>query len=200
MVDFVEISGGNAENKTSGLHQSFGAKTMAKAPAKRSSRRCRFSCRGVSGVGNGMADAIDSGVCQLIGLGRSAVLEPELPREIILNREIADDDAVALSHIVRGQWFARLIPVKVVGSSLGIQFFYHNMRRQVFICQLHYLSNGLLAVVFGRLGRGLNSDPNMSIPKVIIVDTLETLRSGLFTTVGRLLQGLNLYRPPQKVD
>ncbi|KAK5118581.1 hypothetical protein LTR85_008046 [Meristemomyces frigidus] len=198
MVDFVEVSGGNAENKTSGLHQSFGKKTMDRAPAKKESTRIRESfftefaekvqamkspvpiqLSGGFRSRNGMADAVDSGVCQLIGLGRSAVLEPELPREIILNRDIADDDAFARSHIVRGQWFANLIPVKVVGSSLGIQFFYHNMRR---------------------LGKGLASDPDMSIPKVILVDTLETLRAGLTTTLSRILQSLNFYRRPQKVD
>ncbi|KAK4542728.1 hypothetical protein LTR36_006300 [Oleoguttula mirabilis] len=197
MVDFVEVSGGNAENKTSGLHQSFGRKTLDRAP-KEESTRIRESfftefaekaqamqspvpiqLSGGFRSRNGMADAIESGLCQLIGLGRSAVLEPESPREIILNREIADDDAFARSHIVRGQWLAKLMPLQILGSSLSIQFFYHNMRR---------------------LGKGLASDPDMSIPKVILMDTLETLRAGLTTTLSRILQSLSVYRRPQKIE
>lgn len=41
MVDFVEISGGNAENSTSKLHNSFAAKTLDKAPKMSESTRVR---------------------------------------------------------------------------------------------------------------------------------------------------------------
>ena len=41
MVDFVEISGGNAENKTSKLHNSFAAKSIEKAPKMSESTRIR---------------------------------------------------------------------------------------------------------------------------------------------------------------
>lgn len=77
----------------------------------------------------GMADAVRSGVCDLVGPGRAAVLEPSIPRDILLNSDLPDEIAVALPHIVRGQWLARWTPVKVVGSRLAIQFFHWNMRR-----------------------------------------------------------------------
>ena len=128
MVDFVEISGGNAENKTSGLQQSFGTKTIAKAPRMRESTRIReafftefaekvqalnspvpIQLSGGFRSRTGMADAIDSNICDLIGLGRAAVLEPELPRKILLNAEYDDELALAKSHIVRGQWFAKML-------------------------------------------------------------------------------------------
>lgn len=198
MVDFVEISGGNAETATSKLHTSFGNKTMDKAPVRSESTRLRegfftdfaemvqdlhspipIQLSGGFRSRNGMADAIESGTCQLIGLGRAAVLDPSLPKLVLLNTDIPDNEAFAKSHIVRGLWFANLIPIKVVGSGLGIQFFYHNMRR---------------------LGKGLRSDPDMSILKIILVDTVETIRSGLQTTFERLLQGTNLYQTRQKVD
>lgn len=67
-----------------------------------------------------MADAIEAGVCDMIGLGRAAVLQPELPRAVLLNKTIADDDAVAISHQVRGLWFAQWFPVKVVGSGFAV--------------------------------------------------------------------------------
>jgi 2,4-dienoyl-CoA reductase-like NADH-dependent reductase (Old Yellow Enzyme family) len=97
MVDFVEISGGNAENKTSGLHQSFGKKSISKAPVRSSTRiREAYFTDFADKVRNlssdvpiqlsggfrsrvGMADSVASGTCQLIGLGRTAVLEPEIP-------------------------------------------------------------------------------------------------------------------------
>ena len=115
----------------------------------------------------GMADAISSGVCALIGLGRASVLEPDLPTTTLLNPAVADSAALATPHIVKGQWFSNLIPVKVVGGGLPIQFFYYNMRR---------------------LGNGLRSDPDASIPFVVFWGIVETLRSGLATGLGRVLQ------------
>lgn len=175
MVDFVEISGGNAENKTSKLHNSFGSKTMDKAPKMKESTRIReafftefaekvqelkpavpIQLSGGFRSRTGMADAIHSGVCDLIGLGRAAVLEPELPRKVLLDPEVDDDTALGMSHMVRGQWLMRLIPVKIVGGGLPIQFFYYNMRR---------------------LGNGLKSHTDASIPFVVISGILESLRS-----------------------
>jgi hypothetical protein len=67
---------------------------------------------------------VASGVYDFVGLGSAAVIEPSLPKDTLLNPDLPDDIATALPHIVRGQWLARWIPVKVVGSGLAIQFFY----------------------------------------------------------------------------
>lgn len=185
MVDFVEISGGNAEQKTSGLHNSFGAKTMSEGKPMKESTRIReafftdfadkvqemksdvpIQLSGGFRSRTGMADAIYSGTCDLIGLGRAAVLEPELPRKVLLNPEFDDTGSVARSHIVRGQWFSNMIPAKIVGGGLPIQFFYYNMRR---------------------LGAGLQSDPDISIPGVVLVGIWETLRDGVARTVQKIL-------------
>ena len=107
MIDFVEISGGNAEQKHSGLHNSFGAKTVASGQKMKESTRIReafytdFADRvmqmksdvpvqlsGGFRTRTGMADAVHSGTCDLIGLGRSAVLEPEIPRAVLLNPDL----------------------------------------------------------------------------------------------------------------
>ncbi|KAK3067303.1 hypothetical protein LTS18_001193, partial [Coniosporium uncinatum] len=117
-VDFVEISGGNAEQKHSGLQNSFGKRTMEKAPKRSSTTRIREAyftefAEKVKALGSkvpiqlsggfrsrtGMADALAGGECQLIGLGRAAVLEPELPIKVLLNEEYDDDGALAKSHI-----------------------------------------------------------------------------------------------------
>ncbi|KAF7187036.1 NADH-dependent flavin oxidoreductase iccG [Pseudocercospora fuligena] len=185
MIDFVEISGGNAEQKTSGLHNSFGKKTMEKAPKIKESTRIReafftefaekvqamnspipIQLSGGFRSRTGMADAIDSGVCDLIGLGRAAVLEPELPRKTLLNRGYNDDDAVGMSHIIRGQWFMRLIPAKVVGGGLPIKFFYYNMQR---------------------LGAGLLSDPHASLPFVFFNNVYLGLKDMLSQSLQRLV-------------
>lgn len=189
MVDFVEISGGNAEQKNSGLHNSFGAKTMSKGKVMKESTRIRESfftdfaekaqamksdvpiqLSGGFRSRTGMADAIYSGTCDLIGLGRSAVLEPELPRKVLLNPAYDDEGSVAMPHIVRGQWFSNMIPIKVVGSGLPIQFFYYNMRR---------------------LGNGLSADPDVSIPGVILRGLWETLRGGVMDTVQKVIASLS---------
>lgn len=116
-----------------------------------------------------MADAIETGACDLIGLGRAAVLEPSLPRDILLNPAIPDSQAFGMSHLTKGQWLAKWFPIKVVGAGLNVQFFYHTMRR---------------------LGNGLKPDPNISLPKMVVLDVMETLQSGLLTTVNRLLAGM----------
>ncbi|MCJ1308426.1 hypothetical protein MMC25_002079 [Agyrium rufum] len=187
MVDFVEISGGNAENATSKLHNSFDKPSLDKAPKVSESTRIReayftdfaekvqqlesnvpIQLSGGFRSRTGMADAIDSGVCDLIGLGRAAVLEPGLPKVTLLNPDVPDDQALAKSHIVKGQWLARMVPVKVVGAGLAIQFFYHNMRR---------------------LGKGLQSEPDLSIPLMIFRDTVETLRGGVSQITNKLFLG-----------
>ena len=126
-----------------------------------------------------MADAIDSGVCQMIGLGRTAVLDPDIPKAILLNPAVPDEEAFAQSHIVRGLWFANMIPVKLVGAGMAIQFFYYNMRR---------------------LGNGLKSSRDASIPFILFNTVLETFRSGLKQTVERLVQSMPLRTRTAKSD
>lgn len=185
MVDFIEISGGNAEQTGSKLQGSFGSKTMSVAPKRSESTRIRegfftefaekvqamqspvpIQLSGGFRSRTGMADAIDSGVCDLIGLGRAAVLEPELPRKKLLNQEVGDEEALGISHIVRGQWFTMLMPAKVIGRGFALSFFYHTMRL---------------------LGNGLRPDPNVSIPWIFMLKVWNGIWSGLrkpFQRVG----------------
>lgn len=188
-VDLVEISGGNAENKTSGLHNSFGKQSLEKAPKRKESTRIREAyftefgekVKGIEGKkcpiqlsGGfrsriGMSDAIESGVTDLIGLGRTAILEPSIPK-MLLNPDIKDDDALAMPHIVKGMWLANLSP-KIVGGGLPIQFFYYNMRR---------------------LGKGLKSDPYTSLPVILFMDLIGSLRDGIWnflTRISNMLSG-----------
>ena len=72
-----------------------------------------------------------------------------------------------------------MIPVKIVGAGLAIQFFYHNMRR---------------------MGNGLKSDPDMSIPSMVLKDFIETFRSGLLQTVARMLQSFPWQNKASNID
>jgi len=199
MVDFVEISGGNAEQRTSGLRNSFGVQSLSKAPKIKESTRvgeayftefaervaripgtkCLLQLSGGFRSRTGMADAILSGACDLIGLGRTAALEPDIPKRLLLNKELEDDEALARPHIVKGQWFSNMIPVKVVGSGLPIQFFYFNMRR---------------------LGNGLSSDPDKSIPGIVLSGIIETLRSGVTVALQRVVETLGWEPKVQKIE
>lgn len=197
MVDLVEISGGNAEQKTSGVANSFTAQSISIAPRIKESTRIREAyfttfCERIAQLPGtkcpvqlsggfrsrtGMADAISSGACDLIGLGRTAVLEPDIPKRLLLNTSLTDDEALARPHIVRGQWFLNLVPVKVVGSGLPVQFFYFNMRR---------------------LGRGLEPDPDKSIAGVVLSAIMETVRSGFAVALQRVLESVKWERAKVK--
>ncbi|KAK5202634.1 hypothetical protein LTR96_011371 [Exophiala xenobiotica] len=115
---------------------------------------------------NGMADAIDSGACQLIGLGRTAVLLPTLPKDILLSTAIPDDEALAMPHEIRGMWLANMAPVKIVGASMAGQVFYYNMRR---------------------MGSGLAADPYVSVPYVIFSGIMGLVRGTLSGMSERLM-------------
>ena len=135
----------------------------------------------------GMADALYSGACDMIGLGRAAVLEPELPRKVLLNPEYDDERSVAESHIVRGQWFANIIPAKVIGAGLPIQFFYYSKSTVAKRSESCMLTNAFADM--RRLGAGLKSDPNISIPGMLAVGLYETVRDGLHGLMQKVIAG-----------
>jgi hypothetical protein len=199
MVDFVEISGGNAEQRDSGLHKSFGAQSLSVSPKIKESTRiqeayftefaervaqipgtkCPLQLSGGFRSRTGMADAVASGACDLIGLGRTDAFEPDIPKHLLLNTDLTDDEALARPHIVKGQLFSNMILVKVIGSGLPIQFFYFNMRR---------------------LGNGLKSDPDKSIPGLVISAIVETVRSGVTVTLQRIVETLGWTPKVQKLS
>jgi len=198
MVDFVEISGGNAEQKSSGLHNSFAQATMKQAPKMKESTRIResyfteFAERASKIEGKvpiqlsggfrsrtGMADAVQSGACELVGIGRAAVLEPDIPKRLLLNDGVDDEHAFAKPHMVRGQWLSNMIPVKVVGSGLPVQLFYFNMKR---------------------LGRGLSPDPDKSIPGLLWGAIMESLSGGFRGLMEKAVNGMGWGPQVQKIE
>lgn len=56
----------------------------------------------------GMEKAIADGACDLVGLGRPAVLTPDLPKKIIFNKDVPDAEAkvktVDINHQTLADW------------------------------------------------------------------------------------------------
>ncbi|KAK4704748.1 hypothetical protein P7C70_g1462, partial [Phenoliferia sp. Uapishka_3] len=187
MIDFVELSGGSGES-TKGKNKffdSFGQKSIEKAPQKSSTRireafftdfaerlkdidsNVPIQLSGGFRSRLGMADALESGACQLIGIGRPVVLEPEFPKATLFNPEIPDDQAFAVPFVPRGLWVAKLSPVKIVGAGLRGKLYYYNMRR---------------------LAHGLDPDRLASIPFIIFNGVVELLKE-TFSGVGQYFFG-----------
>lgn len=108
-VDFLEISGGTYEDPT----MMVGKKVDPNAPAPKEStlkREAFFmdfakSVRGrfpkvpliVTGGFRsraGMADAISSKGCDMVGVARPAAMHPRLPKDILLNPDMSNDAAL----------------------------------------------------------------------------------------------------------
>ncbi|OMP81690.1 NADH oxidase [Diplodia seriata] len=64
---------------------------------------------------SGGADDVDS-ACDLVGIGRPAVLQPSAPRDVILNSKVADDDARLREEKVEVPRLARMSGIRGVGS------------------------------------------------------------------------------------
>jgi 2,4-dienoyl-CoA reductase-like NADH-dependent reductase (Old Yellow Enzyme family) len=58
----------------------------------------------------GMESALTKGGCDMVGVGRPAALNPHLPRNIVLNKEIKDEDAKLYAKKVEMPWLARQAP------------------------------------------------------------------------------------------
>ncbi|KKY36649.1 putative nadph dehydrogenase [Diaporthe ampelina] len=57
----------------------------------------------------GMEAAVAEGGCDMVGIGRPAVINPSLPSNIIFNKEVSDDDARLYLKKVPVPWIAKMI-------------------------------------------------------------------------------------------
>jgi 2,4-dienoyl-CoA reductase-like NADH-dependent reductase (Old Yellow Enzyme family) len=133
-VDFLEISGGSFEH----MRMATGDKPPVKS-ARTIHREAFFldyarSVRShypdvllmVTGgfrSRQGMQAALDSGACDLIGLGRPCAVWPRLAKEVLLNKEVSDEDANCELRLVRGNWFIRNLGPKIVGAGVDVLYY-----------------------------------------------------------------------------
>ncbi|KAG9241056.1 NADH:flavin oxidoreductase/NADH oxidase-like protein [Calycina marina] len=134
-IDFIEISGGSYENPVMMQEHALPEPTKsARSLARESfflkfaqSVRARFPTVLLMVTGGfrtraGMEAALNSGGCDLIGIGRPTTVIPYLPKDIILNEQIPDADADLRLKDLPSPWYMSLAG-KVIGA--GAQSTYY---------------------------------------------------------------------------
>jgi 2,4-dienoyl-CoA reductase-like NADH-dependent reductase (Old Yellow Enzyme family) len=66
----------------------------------------------------GMEAALDEDACEMIGVGRPAVLNPVLPKNVIFNEEIKDEDAKLYARRIEAPWIVKKIGGRAVGAGV----------------------------------------------------------------------------------
>ncbi|KAH7370469.1 NADH:flavin oxidoreductase/NADH oxidase-like protein [Rhexocercosporidium sp. MPI-PUGE-AT-0058] len=155
-VDFMEISGGTYENPRMMQDPHDVAKTRTSEPKTKQSTllreafflqfaqevRARFPNAVLMVTGGfrtrlGMEAALMTGGCDLIGIARPAAVLPKLPKEIILNEKVLDEDARVILAPVPVPGWVKWIPINSLGG--GIQSAYY-------ASQIQRMAKGLLPV------------------------------------------------------
>ncbi|CAG9989484.1 unnamed protein product [Clonostachys byssicola] len=126
-VDFVEVSGGTYENP-----EMMANSAVAEKSTRTKAREAFFLefakiiradfphvpllVTGGFRTREGMEAAVSENDCDMIGLGRPSVLQPSMPKSIILNRDIPDSDAHVYTEEIPTPWYMD-IGVKAIGAS-----------------------------------------------------------------------------------
>jgi hypothetical protein len=61
-----------------------------------------------------MQAAVETNACDLIGIARPAVVFPHLPKDIILNEQVKDEDAVVKLAHVKPPGLLKNMPIAIV--------------------------------------------------------------------------------------
>ncbi|KAB8293091.1 hypothetical protein EYC80_007450 [Monilinia laxa] len=140
-IDFIEISGGNYENP-----RMLGESTISEKPASSTSSRESFFLEFAKSVRErfptvilmvtggfrtriGMEEALQSGGCDLIGIARPAAVIPKLPMEIILNKDIPDEEANITLAPLSVPFLVRHSPIKQVGAGFQSMYYASQIQR-----------------------------------------------------------------------
>lgn len=68
----------------------------------------------------GMEAALVDGGCDMVGIGRPAVLNPTLPHNIVFNKEVKDEDAKLYARRIQAPWLARQIAPAIGASAESV--------------------------------------------------------------------------------
>lgn len=66
----------------------------------------------------GMEAAVVDGGCDLVGLARPAALKPTIPRDVLLNRKVGDDEAVLAAPKVDAPWLLKQVGIGSIGAGI----------------------------------------------------------------------------------
>lgn len=175
LVDYLEVSGGNGEGATSPLHSSMAKlqnhtkEAIKRSTAERESYFAEFGKKirlrlskqeripiqlsGGFKSRTGIATILENDIADLIGMGRTVVLEPDLPRKL-LDPSISDEEAASSGWSPQGTWVVSWVP-RVLGTGWFLRWFYWNQQR---------------------MGYGYDPDPKLNMATEVV---LRTLRWGL---------------------
>lgn len=65
----------------------------------------------------GMESAVSEGACDIVGIGRPAVLNPLLPKNMIFNHEVKDEDAKLYAKIISTSWLSKLLGMRSINGA-----------------------------------------------------------------------------------
>lgn len=71
----------------------------------------------------GMESALVEGGCDMVGLGRPAALNPSLPKNIVFNKEIKDEDAKLYAKRVEMSWLQKQAPAAIGAGAESVSCF-----------------------------------------------------------------------------
>ncbi|KAL2131365.1 hypothetical protein VTI74DRAFT_5176 [Chaetomium olivicolor] len=136
-VDFVEVSGGSYEDPKMMLGNNGPSQEEEKSDRTKAreafflefARVIREEFRGVplmvtGGFSSrgGMEKAVADDDCDLVGLGRPAVLNPALPNNIVFNPEVKDQDATLYRKKTKTPWIIKQLGLTAVGAGMDSQW------------------------------------------------------------------------------
>ncbi|KAK5624435.1 hypothetical protein RRF57_000151 [Xylaria bambusicola] len=135
-VDFIEISGGTWEDPKVRVEQeclevSYGVSTASADDSDRSKAQEAFFLEFAKAIRHefpsvllmvtggfctrsGMRSAIDSGDCDLIGIARPAVLFPQLPNDILFNKNIHDEESTLQTQYIKTPRLVKITGIQAV--------------------------------------------------------------------------------------
>ncbi|PTB67755.1 FMN-linked oxidoreductase [Trichoderma citrinoviride] len=136
-VDFLEISGGSYEDPQ--MMQTSNPASASTIPreaffldfAKAIRGRFRHVPLMVTGgfrTRRGMENALQEDACDIIGVGRPAALNPSLPKNLIFNTEIKDEDARAFTRKAPDLMLPKLLGIKVVAGGAETSWYVKQMQ------------------------------------------------------------------------
>ncbi|KXH26183.1 NADH:flavin oxidoreductase/NADH oxidase [Colletotrichum simmondsii] len=139
-VDFLEVSGGTYEDPlmaTGVADEKKSDRTKAREAFflefARAIRRdfpdVPLMVTGGFRSRQGMEAALETRGCDLIGLGRPAVLNPALPKNTILAATVKDEDAKLYVRRIEAPWFTKKFGLKAIGEGAATAWYGAEIRK-----------------------------------------------------------------------
>ncbi|POR37589.1 NADH oxidase [Tolypocladium paradoxum] len=141
-VDLLEISGGTYENPTmvlAGNAPTKAASTLAREAffldfAKAIREKFTHVPLVVTGgfrTRQGMEAAVREGACDMVGIGRPAVLNASLPKNTVFNAAVDDGDAKVYARSVAVPWIAKKLGMRAIAGGAETTWYQKQMHRML---------------------------------------------------------------------